>query len=98
MNKAALLAACRTHWEHGNTGFPGKYPLEEAHKAVKRFIREEVSRIIEAYHAALAKAGLGIRPREPTEAMCRAATERQRLMAEAIWKAMWDAHPDKPDG
>ena len=51
---------------------------------------------IAAHKSALAKAGMGIRPREPTEGMCRAATEKRRLMAEAIWKAMWDAH--KPDG
>ena len=53
---------------------------------------------IRAYTESLTKSGLGIRPREATEEMCRAATEKQRLMAEAIWKAMWDAHPDKPDG
>ncbi|KKL62863.1 hypothetical protein LCGC14_2180940 [marine sediment metagenome] len=64
---------------------------------------------IKAHKAALTKAGLGIRPREATSEM---AIEGAKAMEgwehthgtvivgqpKDVWQAMWDAHPDKPDG
>ena len=63
---------------------------------------------IAAHKSALAKAGLGIRPREATEEMVMAGQHAYDKTdcgltdapspIEAAWQAMWDAHPDKPDG
>jgi len=63
--------------------------------------------VVEAYEKSLAKAGLGIRPREATDAMDAAGTNAfekldvneyiyQRI-ADDIWQAMWDGY-EKPDG
>lgn len=63
--------------------------------------------VIEAYLAVLAKIGLEIRPREPTEAMYHAAIgdfwspASKKLMLEAIqstWKNMWDVGEVKSGG
>ena len=51
---------------------------------------------IAAHKSALAKAGLGIRPREATREMYTAALALQGSLS--IWQAMWGAYPDKPDG
>ena len=53
---------------------------------------------IEAHEKSLAKVGLGIRPREPTEEMLGEGEPNDRLgtMCTQIWQAMWDAY--KPDG
>ena len=59
---------------------------------------------IAAHKSALAKAGLGIRPREPTPDQENAGqgsfdlTKSGRENCVLVWQAMWDAHPDKPDG
>ena len=59
---------------------------------------------IKAYVESLAKAGLGIRPREPTPDQENAGrgsfdlTKSGRENCVLVWQAMWDAHPDKPNG
>ncbi len=59
---------------------------------------------IKAFKEALAKAGLGIRPREPTPDQENAGrgsfdlTKSGRENCVLVWQAMWDAHPDKPNG
>ena len=68
----------------------------------------EARAAIAAHKSALAKAGLGIRPREATEEMVMAGQHAYDKTdcgltdapspIEAAWQAMWDAHPDKPDG
>ena len=56
----------------------------------------EARHAIKAFKESLAKAGLGIRPREPTREMYTAALALQGSLS--IWQAMWGAYPDKPDG
>lgn len=89
--------------------------LEAAKQALikrRRFggtLSEQTQAAIEAYEKSLAKAGLGIRPRKPTESMMK--TGEKRPLGDpgipffdchrnddhvAIWQAMWDA--GKPDG
>ena len=63
---------------------------------------------IAAHKSALAKAGLGIRPREATEEMATVGQHAYDKTAcgltdsdspiRAAWQDMFDAHPDKPDG
>ena len=62
---------------------------------------------IAAHKDALAKAGMGIRPREATEEMRAGGRDAvhmaweakdARITARAVWQAMWDKYPDKPDG
>ena len=78
-----------------------KKALEAAEQAVydKFSVRTQMTAFaIEAYLNSLAKAGLGIRPREPTEVMLGEGKPDDRLgtMCTQIWQAMWDA--GKPDG
>ena len=55
---------------------------------------------IEAFIAALAKVGLGIRPREPTPDQENAgrvafvANKSRRENCVLVWKAMWDEDPE----
>ena len=68
----------------------------------------EARHAIKAFKESLAKAGLGIRPRELTDAMDDAGTKMfekldgdnfiYQVIAESMWEAMWQAYPDKPDG
>ncbi len=65
---------------------------------------------IKAHKAALTKAGLGIRPREPTEesivegvaALINANLDSPNGVGESdardCWQAIWDKYLDKPDG
>lgn len=61
-------------------------------------LTEQTQAAIKAYKEALAKAGLGIRPRKATKEMLQAASvfkigvESNPPLA---WQAMWDAH-EKP--
>ncbi|KKK50077.1 hypothetical protein LCGC14_3128660, partial [marine sediment metagenome] len=67
---------------------------------------DEAKTAIATHKSALAKSGLGIRPRKPTEEMVTAASEvvsppgpqNHRHRKRRYWKAMWDKYPDKPDG
>ena len=82
--------------------------IEEALDAVSVWSRVEnatserqiAEHAIKAYLAILAKAGMGIRPREPTEEMDRAARPVDSVRHAwgthlEFWQALWDAH--KPD-
>ena len=63
----------------------------------------EARAAIAAHKSSLAKAGLGIRPREPTPDQENAGrcsfdpTKTGRENCVLVWQAMFDAHPDKPD-
>ena len=59
----------------------------------------EARHAIKAFKESLAKAGLGIRPREATGEMLSAISGNIPPCNHAdAWEAMWCAHPDKPDG
>lgn len=78
----------------------GLNPLERLEAGDETLFRWEINQpraraAIAAHKSALAKAGLGIRPRKPTEAMLDTATKNKQLLARAFWQAMWDEY-DKP--
>lgn len=69
----------------------------------------EARAAISAHKSALTKAGLGIRPREATKKMVDGLGTGQLknsyvlkatydAMCIKVYKAMWDAYPDKPNG
>lgn len=95
----------------GSTGRRVECSLEESDlrgpgnilpsRQVKRWeqFQEHAEGAIAAHKSALAKDGMGIRPREATEEMAMALSNALRekpVNLSAIWRAGWDAH--KPDG
>ena len=91
MNKEAFEAA----W---NTAIKGRGP--------RHWSKQDLAAAIEAYLAALAKIGLGIRPRMATKEMAIAGAKAMQPWKHAhgtvivgqpkdVWQAMWDRYQEK---
>ena len=102
---ARALAQCDGFTPLMYKALPDGFSAKTGSVASKRRYRDEAHTAITAHKKSLAKAGLGIRPRDATQEMANAGWSALAIAAGdpqaapwPVWQAMWDKHPDKPDG
>ena len=113
MTDEMIEAVARAIWEGQDLSEDGDWEITKRVCGKDNWEVEECYRqaraAIKAHCESLAKAGLGIRPREPTVEMINGLKTGQLkdshilkatydAMCVKVYQAMWDAHPDKPDG
>ena len=94
MNREALEAAREALWVRRRKRFKQLIDFKWLEPPTNDAMLGDARAAIEAYLNSLAKAGLGIMPREATEEML-CHTGAPILLSEAILKAMWDKYLDK---